>query len=168
MLCYNITYTLLSSRDWQKCREMAEDVRTGIQAHLQKTAGNRDICRHSPGHPARSVAFMSAGLLARGSKHFSWPSRVHPSGIGQKNAHRLQLRGQLRLMGMQPRSNSLYPISGYRHLTVRLKPKPGQGNWQMTRGIYTGVHAEIAVDTTLNLPCFIPITSTLSGMLADK
>jgi len=55
---------------------MAEDVGVRAQVKPWRAPEDRDISRHSPGHPARSVAFMSAGLLARGSSCFSWPSRV--------------------------------------------------------------------------------------------
>jgi len=135
VLCYNITPLLLLSMDQQKCQEKTEDVRLKAQEHCAKLL-SQDTYRHSPGHPARSVVFVSAGLLACGSLHFPWPSRVDPSGIGQKNALRLQLRGQLRLMS--PYSAHLeFPLSeiGYRHVTVRLNQKHGQGNWQTTSGI---------------------------------
>ena len=118
-----------------------------ITRHVPTSSGARRPVRRvhvgrSPG--SRVTAF--SGLPGR-----------HPVAKSE-NAHRLQLRGQLRSMVWQNRttSNSLYPKFGYRQ------------EFDFTQITLSVKRFAFVADqriVTLNLPSFVPITSTLPGML---
>ena len=62
----------------------------------QQRRRRRSLASDTPGHPARGRTVIAAGLLAHGSTPYVRPSRgCRLSGIAGQ-AHRLQLRGQLR------------------------------------------------------------------------
>jgi hypothetical protein len=56
----------------------------------------RSLASDTPGHPARGRYFIAAGLLAHGSMLLSGLPEAFASVASMDEAHRLQLRGQLR------------------------------------------------------------------------